>query len=389
MSGEGLGERKLRFTLNIVGILIGCAAVTGLVSITQGLSGDVSRQLEVFGPQNINMMPGRLQQGQFIPGANFGWKDLETVSKLKGVNLAAPVISDKFCSLDVRGETYTVQMFGVTPDYFTINKNLRVAEGRDLTRTDSSAAIIGSNVAQPRDRSEPLIRVGDRIRVTVRVLEGERSMSLRVVGVLQSTGGSLLSGIDDSIGIPLRSAQQLLDMGGEFNVIVAQARSLEEVDEVASRLEGRFGEEVMVMTFDTAKELVGSIMTMIQAVLAGVAAISLFVAGVGIINTTTVSVMERTREIGIMKAIGAKNIDVLVLFLTEAGVTGVVGGFLGAGLGFFISNMASGYVGIVSHFSSMLGLGVMVFAVVTSVLSGLYPALRASRMNPVEALRRE
>lgn len=337
MSGEGLGERKLRSTLNIVGVLIGCAAVTGLVSITQGLSGDVSRQLEVFGPQNINVVPGRLQQGQFIPGANFGWKDLETVSKLKGVNLATPVISDKFCSLNVRGESVTVQMFGLTPEYFTINKNLKIAEGRGLTRTDSSVAIIGSNVAQPRDRSEPLIRVGDRIRVTARVLEGERSLTLRVVGVLQSTGGSLLSGIDDSIGVPLRSAQQLLDMGGEFNVIVAQADSLEEVDEVAVRLKDRFGDEVMVMTFDTAKELVGSVMATIQAVLAGVAAISLFVAGVGIINTMTVSVMERTREIGIMKAVGAKNADVLVLFLAEAGVTGVIGGSMGAGLGFLVS----------------------------------------------------
>jgi len=103
----------------------------------------------------------------------------------------------------------------------------------------------------------------------------------------------------------------------------------------------------------------------------------------------TVSVMERTREIGIMKAIGAKNIDVLVLFLTEAGVTGVIGGFMGAGLGFFISNLATGYMGLASSCSLVFGLGVVVFAVTTSVMAGLYPALRASKMNPVEALRRE
>ncbi|HEX9915339.1 MAG TPA: ABC transporter permease [Candidatus Bathyarchaeia archaeon] len=388
MSGEGLKERKARFALNLIGILIGCAAVTGLVSITQGLSGDVSRQLEVFGPQNINIVPGRLYQSQFIPGANFGWKDFEIVSKFQGVNMATPMISDKFCSLNVRGDTYVVQMFGLTPDYFTINKNMKIAEGRGFTRTDASVAIIGSNVAQPRDKSEPILRVGDRIRITVRVVEGERTLSVRVIGVLQNVGGSA-AGIDDSIGIPLRSAQQLLDMGGEFNVIVAQANSLEEVDEVAVRLKDRLGDEVFIMTFDAVKELASNILGAIQAVLAGVAAISLFVAGVGIINTMTVSVMERTREIGTMKAIGAKSTDVLVLFLAEAIITGISGGFIGAGFGFLLSNLASSYVGLMPHFSPVLCVGVTMFAVSTCILSGLYPAWRASKMNPVEALRRE
>ncbi len=277
----------------------------------------------------------------------------------------------------------------MTPEYFAINRNLRIAEGRGLTRADASVAIIGANVAKPLDAPEPIIHVGDRIKVTVRVSDGEKTMSVRVIGVLHSVGGSLLTGIDDSIGLPLRTAQQLLEMGGGFNVIVAQARSLEEVDEVAARLKDRFGDEVMVMTFETAKELVDSVLGTIQAVLAGVAAISLFVAGVGIVNTMTVSVMERTREIGTMKAIGAKNTDVLFIFLTEAGITGVIGGCAGAGLGFLVSQLASGYIGMMHYSSPLLGAGVVMFALTTSVFSGLYPALRASKMNPVEALRRE
>lgn len=136
-------------------------------------------------------------------------------------------------------------------------------------------------------------------------------------------------------------------------------------------------------------EMVGSIIGTINAVLGGIAGISLLVAGVGIINTMTVSVLERTKEIGVLKAIGAKSGDVLTLFLSEAVMTGITGGALGAVAGFGLSHLIAGYVGISSSPSADLGVLVVGFAVVTCVVSGLYPAWRASRLNPVEALRHE
>ncbi len=113
MSLESLKERKFRFALNLIGILIGCTAVTGLVSITQGLSNDINTQLEVFGPQNIMVIPGQIQQGRGIVGSTLNWRDLELISKVEDVNVATPIIANKIVSFSVRGRSFMVEMFGV------------------------------------------------------------------------------------------------------------------------------------------------------------------------------------------------------------------------------------------------------------------------------------
>ena len=136
-------------------------------------------------------------------------------------------------------------------------------------------------------------------------------------------------------------------------------------------------------------ETVGMILNSVQAVLGGIAAISLVVAGVGIINTMTISVLERTHEIGVLKAVGAKNFEIIVTFLIEATITGFIGGVIGSVSGFLLSNLVGSYVGIDSVVSIPLGALVVFFAVITSTLSGIYPAWRASNLNPVDALRSE
>jgi putative ABC transport system permease protein len=158
---------------------------------------------------------------------------------------------------------------------------------------------------------------------------------------------------------------------------------------VADRIEEKLGDSVTVISFESAQELVGQVLGTIQAVLGGIAGISLIVAGVGIINTMTVSVMERTREIGVLKAIGAKSRDVLFLFLSEAMVTGAIGGLIGAVFGFILSQVVGNIINLPPSISPYLGALVVGFAIVTSVVSGLYPAWRASNLNPVEALRSE
>ncbi|MGD2200508.1 MAG: ABC transporter permease [Candidatus Bathyarchaeota archaeon] len=389
ISVESLQERKFRFALNLIGILIGCTAVTGLVSITQGLSNDVNRQLEVFGPQNIMVIPGQIQQGRGIVGSTLSWRDLDIISKVHDVRLATPIIANKIVTFDVRGRPFMVEMFGVTNEYFELNKNADVEDGRTLLRTDTSAVVIGANIAQPRDEDEPILGVGDRIKVNARVDDVEKTLSLRVVGVYERTGGSFGADLDDSIGIPLRTAQQFWEIGGEFDYIMAQAESLETVSEVAEAIEEEMGDAVTVISFESAQELVGDVLGTIEAVLGGIAAISLIVAGVGIINTMTVSVMERTREIGILKAVGAKSRDVLFMFLSEAAVTGVMGGITGALFGIVLSQIIGNYINLPPSHSPALIIYVVGFAVVTSVASGLYPAWRAAGLNPVEALRYE
>jgi len=223
----------------------------------------------------------------------------------------------------------------------------------------------------------------------VKVGEDDREMVFRVVGILEEIGGTFGSGDDNSIIIPFRVFQQLYDIGGEFEYIAAMVDDIDMVDEVVERIEDKFGDSVMVMTQEAIQEMVGEVLGTIEAVLGGIAAISLVVAGVGIINTMTISVMERTREIGIMKAIGSKSRDVLLLFISETVLTGLVGGIFGALVGFGLGRVIGTYVNIPVSTSPYLGVAVTGFAILTSALSGLYPAWKAAKMNPVEALRYE
>jgi putative ABC transport system permease protein len=154
-------------------------------------------------------------------------------------------------------------------------------------------------------------------------------------------------------------------------------------------LEDRFEDRINILDYEFIQEQVNQVLGTIEAVLGGIAAISLLVAGVGIINTMTISVIERTHEIGILKAIGATSKDVLLLFLSEATITGIVGGILGSIFGFVLGKIVGDYINLPVSSSAFLGIMVVGFAVVTSVLSGLYPAWRASKMNPVDALRDE
>ena len=389
MAFESLRERKFRFALNLLGILIGCTAVMGLVSLTQGLSADINSQLEVFGPQNIMIIPGQIQEGRGIVGTSLSWRDLEIILKVPKVKIATPIIANRMASFNVRGRTFFVEVFGVTNEYFELNKEAEVEHGRSLLRTDTNAVVIGANIAQPLDEDEPILDVGDRIKIISKVNDVEKELSLRVVGVYERTGGSFGADLDSSIGIPLRTAQQYFEVGGEFDYVMAQADTLEVVDEVVDSIKDKMGESVTVISMESAQELVGQVLGTIEAVLGGIAAISLIVAGVGIINTMTVSVMERTREIGVLKAIGAKSRDVLFLFISEAVVTGIVGGIIGTVFGVLLSQVIGDYINMPPDPSFLLGVYVVGFAVVTSVISGLYPAWRASNLNPVEALRSE
>jgi putative ABC transport system permease protein len=335
------------------------------------------------------VIPGQLQEGRGIVGSTLGWRDLETISKVREVKVATPIIANKMVRFNMRGKEFFVEVFGVTNEYFLINKNAEVEEGRALLRTDNSVVVVGANIAQPLNEDEDIVRIGDRIKIEATVLDQQKTLTLRVVGIYGRTGGSFGADLDNSIGIPLRTAQQFFEVGGEFDYIMAHAETLDVVNDVVERIEDKMGEAVTVISFESAQELVGDVLGTIEAVLGGIAAISLIVAGVGIINTMTVSVIERTREIGVLKAIGAKRRDILILFLSEAVMTGITGGIIGALFGVFLSQIIGNYINLPPDPSLSLIVYVVGFAVVTAVVSGLYPAWRASNLHPVEALRSE
>jgi len=389
MAAEGVKERKFRFALNLIGILIGCTAVTGLVSLTQGLNEEVSSQLGTFGPTNLMIIPGQLEHGAGFMGNTLSWRDLDIIEKIPKVDVATPIIGTKLVEVNVRGKEFYSYVYGVEPEYFKIFQTWKVDDGRSLMRGDNAAMVIGSRVAKPPDEDEAIIDVGDRVKITVTVGGEEKEMTFRVVGIMKEIGGTFGGEDDNSITIPYRVAQQLFEVGGEFDYIAASAESMEDMDGIMERIEDKLGDSVTVMSYENIKDMVGQVMGTIETVLAGIAGISLIVAGVGIINTMTISVMERTKEIGILKAIGAKSRDILLLFLTETLLTGLVGGLLGALFGFFLARMVGGYINMPVSTPLNLLIGVTCFAILTSAISGLYPSWRAANLHPVEALRAE
>ena len=390
MAWEGVKSRKFRFVLNLVGILIGCAAVTGLISMTQGLSDSVGGQLQILGPQTIIIVPGNMRNMQGISSSSpLTWKDINTISKVENIDLVTPIIANKIGQFNVKGTTYTSTVYGVTEEYALINTSTEIAQGRNLVRSDSGVAIIGANIAQPLNKDSPLLELGSRINFEATVKGVKKTITLRVVGILTKTGGSFGANLDDGIAIALKDAEQFYELNGQYSYIMAKAESIDLVNQAAKAIKDKMGKTVTVFTYDTARAQINNVLGTIGAVLGGIAAISLIVAGVGIINTMTVSVMERTKEIGTLKALGAKSRDILLMFLSESVLTGFVGGAIGAALGIGLSAGIGQIIGMQISPSLLLSVEVVGFAVLTSVLSGLYPAWRASNLSPVEALRHE
>jgi len=389
ISANSLSERKFRFALNLIGILIGCAAVTGLISLTQGMNVEISGELGALGGNTITVIPGAMgpsqRMGTSVP-VTLDWRDLTLLEELSDVDLVAPTVTGGAATYTLKGDAYMVSVTGVTDIYFQINEGTKIEEGRTLLRSDNAVAVIGHSVAMPDPDGEPLVEVGDRIKLTADVNAEEKVLTVRVVGILEEAGGAF--GSDSEFFIPLKTVEQFFKTNGKYDTIQVLVEDSDLVETVAYNIEDEI-EGVTAMTAASAMDMISSITGTIEAVLGGVAAISLLVAGVGIINTMTVSVMERTKEIGTMKAIGAKSTDILIMFMTEAALTGVVGGVLGAGFGFILGDIVGNFVGVTSSPTIALALMVVGFAVVTSVVSGLYPSWSASQLSPVEALRHE
>jgi putative ABC transport system permease protein len=394
ISFGGITDRKFRFALNLLGILIGCAAVTGLISVTQGMNTEINSQLDILGANSLTIIPTTGEDVSMASGPSamivpvaLSWRDLEIIENIPEIDRVAP-IQNNYCSYTITGKKRITTIMGMGNNLFDINPSFEISDGRAFTRSDKAVAIIGSNVAHPDTEDEPILSVGDRLKITTLGTFEPHEITLRIIGITKDSGMSMSMSPDDMIMIPIRTSEQLFESSGSYDMILATIHDLDDTGIVISAIKDKI-ENVQVVSAASAREMIGEVTGIIEAVLGGIAAISLVVAGVGIINTMTVSVSERTKEIGTMKAIGAKNLDVLMVFLAESGYTGLAGGFLGGAFGFILGIVIGNFIGLPVILDFELWGLVIMFAVLTSMLAGAWPAWSAANMNPVDALRHE
>jgi len=394
---DALVSNKLRSILTMLGIIIGVGAVIAMVSIGMGVRDKVSNSIASLGSNLIIVTPGAASSSgvRQAAGTNITLtlKDAQAMAReVNGIGAVAPSVSKQY-QLVAGNMNWNSSVQGTTPEYMEV-RNLSVQAGSFITDDDvetrNRVAVIGATVASNLfDNTNP---IGQSIRIN--------NAPFTIIGVLESKGQSAGGqDQDDTVIIPLTTAQERM-MGITYvQTISVQAANSEVVDQVqegiTSLLRARhditadktddFSVRNLASVMATAQETTGTI-TML---LGSIAAISLLVGGIGIMNIMMVSVTERTREIGIRKALGARYANILMQFLIEAVVIGVIGGAIGIvfgiGTSYAISSIA-GWNTVITATPILVAFG---FSVGIGLFFGLYPARKAALLNPIDALRYE
>lgn len=396
---ESLAGNKLRSVLTVLGIVIGVAAVIAMLAIGRGAQQSVDDQINTIGTNLIYVTSNGQNVRNPRPLTLGDAEALADPDQAPSILQVAPVLQSRG-AVSYRGQSVNTSIVAVTSEYTGI-RNMAVTEGQTITaehlRLRQAVAVLGSDVALSLfGRTENL--VGETIRVQNQVF--------RVTGVLESKGGSSFGSEDDQVLVPLTTAQSRLtrrQARNQVDMIYAQAVSSERmpqaVDELTKVLASRHrvsqsDPDFNVLNQQDILEIAQSITGIFTLFLGGIAGISLLVGGIGIMNIMYVTVSERTREIGLRKAIGARKLDILVQFLTESALLSLFGGVIGIGLAWVIVQII-GLIAVRSNveFTPLIQgdaiLLATVFSAAVGVFFGFYPALRAARLQPVEALRYE
>ncbi len=389
-------NRKKRSWLTMIGIIIGIAAVVSLISLGQGLKDGMNAEFDKMGAEIIMIMPGSGFESMGSVGSSLTKDDVEVIRKVRGVNVAGGFLT-KIAKVEFGNEMKYSWVSGLALDESKeIIDNMEsfvIESGRDLKRGDTYKTIIGNSVASG-DFFKTKVRTGDYV-----MINGKK---FRVVGTIGRIGNP---DDDQAMMIPLETARDLFDEPDALMVIMANIKPGFDASDVAENIkkamrkdrDQKKGEEdFSVQTADQLKETVESILNLVQAVLIGIAGISLLVGGIGIMNTMYTSVLERTRDIGVMKAIGARNINIMWIFLIESGIIGLVGGAIGCAIGIsisksieYLSSVELGVDYLKASVAPELIFGALAFSFFVGMISGTLPALRAARLKPTDALRYE
>ena len=391
---RALRRNKLRSTLTMLGIIIGVGSVIASVSITTGATKQVEDKVSALGQNVVTVFSGNFTGG----GARGGWGSAPTLTIEDMMAIKSEVAEVVAVSPEVReqtqvqsgGENCNTQILGEGPDYLQI-RSWNMADGAMFTDADvrslAKVAVIGKTVVDQLFPNEDA--VGETIRV--------RDIPFKVVGVLEAKGFNLFGrDQDDVVVIPYSSHMKRISRRTYFNSIIVQAESAGAIEQVQQditellmqRRRGKEPDFTVRTQLEVAQMATATSKTM-SVLLGAIASVSLIVGGIGIMNIMLVSVTERTREIGIRMAVGARGRDILVQFLIEAVTLSAIGGIIGIGLGIATSHIVASSTGwpILTPVSWIVVASVS--SALVGVVSGFYPAWKASQLDPIEALRYE
>ena len=390
---EALRTHRLRSFLTTLGVTIGVAAVIALVTIGQSARSSVVGELAGLGPDLLWVLPGKAKEGQQAPTEEgrltLTYEDAQAIQEGAAIREAAPILQTT-AEASGGGRTTTTTVIGTTPNLLRI-RNLQVAHGRFLSPSDLArrrrVVVLGDALARELYRT-PGAAVGRHL-----VLMGR---AFQVVGVLRPEGQLLGVNLDDRAYIPFPTAQQVFRVEHASWLFVQArdtasiARARREVERILLRRHRV--EDFTVLTQSQLLSSLDAILRILTLALGAIAGISLLVGGIGIMNIMLVSVTERTREIGIRKAVGARFADILLQFLVEAMAISLLGGLAGTALGIGISwgvtDRLLGSPPTATTLIPIVGLATS-FSVLVGLVFGVYPAWRAARLDPIEALRYE
>jgi putative ABC transport system permease protein len=393
---QSIARNKMRSALTMLGIVIGVACVIAMVAVASGASRSIQAQIDALGTNFLMVFPGTTTSSgarMFSGSSNLSVEDAAAI-RTDCPSVAYVSATSRTSAQVVAGElNWATQIQGVDVD-FTFIRSWNVSEGDFFTESDvrgaTKVAVLGRTVA------DALFPTGDAVGSTIRI----KNVPFRVVGVLEKKGGSTMGqDQDDAIVAPYTTVMKRLEGRSRVGMILAAASSPDRVDEAKSEIDlllrqrHRIGPgqeaDFMIRSQEEMASTAAASSKTLSVLLGSVAAISLLVGGIGIMNIMLVSVTERTREIGIRMAIGAKGRHVLAQFLLEAVVLSVVGGLVGIVLGVGASELIARYAG----WPVALGPGPVFmafgFAALIGIFFGFYPARRAAALDPIDALRFE